>query len=145
MPDTVGVSAGTVIKMHDGVSTYTALGEVTGIGDLIFESPQVDATRLSSAFREYVSGVKDTPESQIDFRLKMDDATQDEVTGVNKVFNDGVARLYRIKFPGQVKGLQFTATPVAHGWTGLRVNELMGRRFSIKISGAVTIADATSW
>jgi hypothetical protein len=146
MPDTVAISAGTLVKMSDAaLAVWTTIGELLQVGDLVFDAPQVDATRLSSMFREYVSGLSDTPEVQMDIRLKMDDATQDEITGVAKVFNDRSQRNYRIKFLNQVKGVSFLAIPIAHGITGLRPNELLGRRFGLKLTGAPTFADATTW
>lgn len=144
MADTVGVAAGTIIKMADDTGvTFVTLGEVIELGDLVFEAANVQATRLSSKTHEYVSGVADTPETDIRFRLLMDDPTQDDLTGVHKVFNDREKRKYQIKLPGMAKGIEFEAVPTRHGIAGLRPEDLMTRVLGLKLSGDMMVKAIT--
>ena len=75
MPNSKRVGAGTILKIGDGVTPtegFTAIAKIRRIGEISEEAPLVDATDLESSGREYIGGLPDGSEFDVEAALLMD-------------------------------------------------------------------------
>lgn len=144
MPDIVGIASGTLVKLGDTAGTvFTNIGELLRLGDISQERPLVDATRLAAVTREYVAGLKEGAEVELEMRMKMDDAQQDATTGLQSVYNSGASRLFQVKWPNQAMGIEFGAIVIATVFAGNAPGELLRRTFRLKMVTDVTVKAIT--
>lgn len=143
MADKTAIGAGSQLQLGDGAAgteAFTRIAKIIRIDPITETSPTVDSTTLDSAAREYVGGLADGDEFNVEAQLLMDEATHGETSGVAKAFADKTPRNFRLIPNGQSKQLQFAAIVTQRGYGPFEVDSLMRFTFRMKISGAVTIA-----
>lgn len=134
-----GIGAGTIMEMDDGTGVYTAIAEIRSIGELTREKPEVDATSLSSLAREYVPGMATAPEFDMELNLMLDNATQDHISGLAYLFNNGITRNFRLKPSGETKYLQFQAFLKSHTYGPFELESIKAMKVRFKVTGAVSV------
>lgn len=144
MADKPAIGAGTQLQMGDGaeVEAFTRIAKIIRIDPLTEENPNVDATTLDSEAREYVGGLADGAEFNVEAQLLLDEVTHGDVSGVAAVFKSKQPRNFRLIPNGQSKRLQFAAIVNQRGYGPFEVDSLMRFTFRMKISGPISIVDA---
>ena len=89
------IAAGTSVEYYNGSSWVTAI-EPTNIGSVGDVGVTVDATNLASTAREYISGLSDTQETSMTFRLVPGDTDQ---TALRTRAENQTSTNFRITFP----------------------------------------------
>jgi hypothetical protein len=145
MPDSARVGAGSILKLGDGATTevFTAVSKIRSVDAIAEESPLVDSTSLESTGREYVGGLADGAEFAVEGILLMDNATHGETTGLDKAFKDKVAVNFELLPNQQSKKLKFAALVRARRFGPFTPEGLMMHSWTLKISGAVSVAALT--
>lgn len=145
MPDSPRVGAGSILKLGDGASTevFTAVSKVRSIDALSEESPLVDSTNLDSTGREYIGGLQDGAEFNVEGTMLMDNATHGETSGMDKAFKDKLAVNFELLPNQQSKKFKFAALVRSRRFGPFTPEGLMTHSWTLKISGGITIA-ATS-
>jgi len=139
MASTKAIGAGTVLQMDDGLGVYTAIAEVVSIGELTRERPEVDATSLSSTAREYVPGLATAPEVDLELNLLLENATQDDLTGLAYIFNNSITRNFRLLPNGESKQIRFAAFVKSHTYGPFELESIKKCKVRLKVTGAVTV------
>jgi hypothetical protein len=130
------------LKLGDGATTevFTAIAKIRRIGEISEESPLVDATTLESTGREYVGGLQDGSEFDVEANLLMDAVTHGESTGLDKAFLDKQPRNFELIPNNQSKKLKFAALVRSRLFGPFEAEGIMTHRWRMKVSGAVTLA-----
>jgi len=128
---------GTLLKVGTSPSQKT-IGELTSIKGLSLEADTIDVTTMGSTdgYREYIGGLKDAGEVEVEGFAKFTDAGQAELL---TLFNSGAVTDFEITFPtttntkwafkGIVTGLEWEA--------GLE--DAISFNATIKVSGEPTL------
>lgn len=96
---TVYVANGTTVARGDSASpeVFTAVTQVTVIGDVGEESSLIDVTNLSSTLREWQKAIPDGLELQCVAQWDPDDSTQTTIRDTDRAAT--TARNWRVTFP----------------------------------------------
>lgn len=143
MVDKTAIGAGSQLQLGDGAEgteSFTRIARIIRIDPITETKPTVDATTLDSTAREYVGGLKDGDEFNVEAQLIMDEATHGDTSGIAHVFTQDAPRNFRLIPNGQSKRLEFAAIVTQRGYGPFEVDSLMRFTFRMKISGPVTIA-----
>lgn len=145
MVDKVQVAAGTLLKLHDGATpgTFATVAEVETIGEISQTKPEVKATPLNADAERYIPGLKDGDTTEIQLFYLGDDPTQDDATGIKKVFDAGDTRKYAVCPPvGYAKEIQFEAIITKHSVGPFGPNDAIRRKITIRlVSDPVLVAN----
>lgn len=137
MADKKRIGAGTILEISDmaGTPVWQAVPEVRRIDPITQTKPFVDATALSSTGREFVSGIAEGDEFNVESYLIMDNAVQATIRGL---FASGNNNDFRITPAGQSKRIAFNGiiTQLVEG--PFELETTMPFTFRIKVSGGVT-------
>lgn len=139
MSSAVGAQ-GVLLKMGTAGSPtlLASIAEVKSFSGPNPSSEQIDVTNLDSAgsYREFIASFKDAGEIS-----GVANFLASHITGVIAAFNDQVVRDFTILFPltGGNKTASFSGFIKTWG-TNVAVGEAVPLNFTIKLSGAVTIA-----
>ena len=139
MASTKAIGAGTVLQMDDGTGVYTAIAELVSIGELTRERPEVDSTSLSSTAREYVPGLTTAPELDREMNLLLEDATQNDLTGLAYIFNNSITRNFRLLPNGESKQIRFAAFVKSHTYGPFEIEAVKKGKARLKLTGPVTV------
>jgi hypothetical protein len=143
MPDQKRVGAGTILKLGDAATpteVFTAIAKIRRIGELSEESPLVDATDLESTGREYIGGLADGSEFDVEAALLMDSATH---TALDAAFTSKIAVNFELLPNQQSKKIKFAALVRSRLFGPFEPEGIITHRWRMKISGAVTLAAAS--
>lgn len=115
-------------------SSYTAIGNVTSIQGPSGQAPVVDATHLTSTYREKLMGLPDEGQIQITGQFIAADAQQDALR------DDRTARTlreFKIVGPDSAFTLVFNAYVLTFSLSGIGVDEIVTFNTTLEISGSV--------
>lgn len=100
MPDALA-ARGTLLKLHDGVSTYNPLAKVINIAGPTLSLDTEDATDHDSpgGWEEVVATILRSGEVTFDIHLLPASATHGAATGLVKVLKDRLKRSFQLVFP----------------------------------------------
>lgn len=143
MPDQKRVGAGTILKIGDGVTPtegFTAVAKIRRIGEISEESPLVDATDLESTGREYIGGLQDGAEFDIEASLLMDNTSH---VALDTAFATKLPVNFELLPNQQSKKLKFAALVRSRLFGPFEVEGIMTHRWRMKVSGGVTTPAAT--
>lgn len=101
MPSTAVFGHGTLLKLHDGVSTYTTVLEVTDISGPGLSADSVELTSHDSAskFREFMAGLVDAGEISFTVNWQPAATTHGNTAGLLYVAQNRLTRLWQLIWP----------------------------------------------
>ena len=129
-----------------GTETFATVAEVLDISGPSMSRDTIEVTNQDSAsgWREYIAGWRDAGEISISANWIPAGATQDGTTGILSKFLDSDLHNYQIITP-QCDGTETYTISMTGIVTGFGVNLPLTEQakvdFSIKLTGAVTIAE----
>jgi len=100
MASTAVFAHGTLLKMHDGTSTYTTVLEVTDISgpNLSIDAVEVTSHDSASKFREFIAGLRDAGEVSFSVNWQPAATTHGNTSGLLYVAKNGLTRLWQLIF-----------------------------------------------
>ena len=133
------LSLGTVVKRGDGggPETFTRIGECISVPETGEERPLVDVTYSDATAREYIGGIPDGMELDMEFNY---DSANAQIAALITDCKNNTNRNFQITVPAaSTKTLAFAATCLK--W-GIRngIGEQQIFTFKCKITGSVTIS-----
>lgn len=142
-PLTEAMSAqNTYFSTGDGNSpeVFTELAEVKNIGGPDEKADELEATHLRSpsGYREFLQSFKDGGELTIEANFLPGDTTQQAMAAD---FASGTTKNRRITYPDGSYN-SFAGWVKAKGNSGTQVGSVLGRMFTVRISGPVTLTEA---
>lgn len=146
----MGLSAqGTTISVRNAGNTADiAIGEVTNINGPSSSRGEIDDTHLTSTGKEYLLGLADHGEVQLDLAFKPGDAGQQELQNLFDT-DPPAARVFKITFPIDVDAghasattLTFTAR-VQSAEFGIQVESRIELSISLRVTGGRTLVEGS--
>lgn len=92
----VSIGQGDAATVGDATDVFDAIGKIESVGAADQVRDQVEVTNFDSAEKEYINGLKDTPE--IEFGMKYDPADAGQVSAA-AAFDSGELRNFRVAYP----------------------------------------------
>jgi len=133
-------SQGAVLKRGDGggPETFTAIGEVIGIGGLgSGSSTEIDVTNLSSSAKEFLLGLKD--EGSISLSLNLDTADTMQ-TGLRTDWSAQTLRNFQLDLTDSGPTTISFAAYVQTFAISIAVDDKISLEVNLRVSGAATWA-----
>ena len=91
----VSIGQGDAATVTDALDTFDAIGGIDSVGAAEEKRDQVDVTTLDSTEREFINGIKDTPEISFELKYNASDAGQASAAAA---FDSGQLRNFRIVY-----------------------------------------------
>tara|TARA_S200002703_G_scaffold61685_1_gene53587 strand:- start:10203 stop:10631 length:429 start_codon:yes stop_codon:yes gene_type:complete len=131
------------LKLYDGTSAYDEITNIVSISGASASMSTIDATHLGSAsyFKEYLAGYLDGGDVTVVCHLDPEVADGSNQRLVKAHFEARTSEIYRIVLP---TGPYASFTAFVTGWNTFQLEQeaVVGLEFTLKITGAITYADA---
>lgn len=128
---------GTTIEVDiDGTPTWTNISEPSSIGDIANTAPLVDVSHLQSPAKEYIGGLPDGDEIELQCNYVKNDAGQEFLRD-----NQTTTQPFRVTYSNGDTD-EFSGTILRAGKGGLTVDSKVMFSARIKISGGITSTEA---
>lgn len=116
--------------------TYTSMANVTSISGLGGQKGDIEITNFDSTAKEFLTGLEDPGQVQVEINYSPDDATQDTLWGLK---DSGELRTWRIKLSGASPNpyFQFTAT-VQQFQVNFQTDDVVRATVTLRVSGSIT-------
>ena len=127
-----------------GSGTYVQVSEVRSIGGPSFSREAVDFTHLDSPddYEEFKAGLKNGGEISLVLTFRPDHVTQGGVSGLQKDFEDGTERNWRIEWPQFANTPSLTVPGFLTGWElTTSAKDAITAAVKIKVTGKSTLAN----
>ncbi len=136
------VGTGTLLKVGDGGGSevFTALAEVTGIGDIDISTEMHDATHTSSTWRERIAGMFDAGSIDFECNFLIANATQDASTGLIADQQNKTLRNFQVVFSDGSSTTWALSAFVSRTVVRAPVGDKQTVTFTLTPSGAMTLA-----
>jgi len=133
------IAYGTLLEWSDGASppTWTRLAEVNNITGPGMSRELPDATHMESpgGWREFIGGLKDAGEIELECNHLPNNATQDANTGVLSLFASGETRDWRLVFPTSPQVIWEFEAVVSAFEPEFPIDDKMMLSVTLKVSG----------
>lgn len=134
---------GSALQLGDGGSpeVFTSIAEIINLTPPQMSRDEIDVTSNSSSdgYREFISGLRDGGEVEVEANWLPTNATQDGSTGVLETFNDNVNHNWKIILPGSIATIAFSGFVTAFE-PDLQLEEQGKLNLTIKVSGKPTVS-----
>lgn len=132
---------GTTLKFTPAGGAQVIVGRLTSVGEIQPDSEEVDVTTLESAggYREYIQGFRDSGEVELSGYHDAGDAGQ---KALRAAYDDGKIGAFEVCFSDGTK-VNFSGFVKSHAIGAAEVDGAVGFGAVVRISGAVTVAEAT--
>lgn len=116
--------------------TYTSLANVVSISGLGGQKGDIDITNFDSTAKEFLVGLEDSGQVQVEINYAPGDATQDTLWGLKET---GTLRGWRIRLSGTspYKYFAFSAT-VQQFQVNFQTDDVIRATVTLRVSGAIT-------
>lgn len=129
---------GTKLKLAGTASpvTYTSMANVTSISGLGGQKGDIEITNFDSLAKEFLTGLEDPGQVQVEINYSPDDTTQDELWALK---DSGALRTWRIQLSGASPApyFAFTAT-VQQFQVNFQTDDVVRATVTLRVSGAIT-------
>lgn len=117
---------------------FTAVGQITGMGDFGLERGQIDVTTLEDTTRQFNAAIKEGSEFTLNCQY---DPASSQHSGLRTDQDTNVLRNFRITIPSSpVQTIDFAARVLSWKWTNIEVDQVMGLEVGLKVSGDITFS-----
>lgn len=128
---------GTKLKLAGTASpvTYTDTANVTSISGLGGQKGDIDVTNFDSTAKEFLTGLEDPGQVQVEVNLNPDDASQDTLWDLKE---SGALRTWRIQLSGASPApyYQFSAT-VQQFQINFQTDDVVRATVTLRVSGSI--------
>jgi len=137
-------AGGATLKMSDmdeAEATFNPIGEITDIGGPSLSADAIETTHLQSPddYREFVGGLKDGGEVNIDGNFIIDSGEDYDPTDILDHFHSGDVVDYEIEFPNTESTTWSFAAIVTAFETNANYEDTIGFSATFKITGKPTL------
>jgi hypothetical protein len=116
--------------------TYTDTANVVSISGLGGQKGDIDITNFDSTAKEFLTGLEDPGQVQVEINYAPADATQDTMWSLK---NSGALRTWRITMPGASPAPYFSfAATVQQFQVNFQTDDVVRATVTLRVSGAIT-------
>ena len=132
---------GTTLQFTPSGGTQVTVGKLSSIGELSPDSEELDVTTLDATggYREYIQGLRDAGELEIEGYHNADDNGQ---AALRTAYASGDCGSFVITFPDNTTAA-FSAFVKSHTLGSAEVDGAVGFGATLRITGAIAITPAT--
>lgn len=132
---------GTLLQLKSAVGvspvTYTAVANVVSISGIGGQKSDIDITNFDSTAKEFLTGLEDPGEVQVEINFAPSAATHDTLWTLK---NDGTLRTWRVRMSGTspYDYFEFAAT-VKQFQVNFQTDDVVRATVTLRLSGAITL------
>jgi hypothetical protein len=140
---TIRRGAGTVIELGSndnvGTATWVAMPSIRNFR-MNGRSGEQEVTALDSTAKEFLRDLPDYGTASVEVFYRPDTATQNEISGLESLFNSGANRAFRVTPNGAAKRQSFVAFVMSRDIT-FDPNAPMTQSIELRITGPLTFTN----